>query len=123
MRTQTSSALPLILAALVFLWPIGTGAAKKMRTWLGPTRFLEGSSLPSPRYGHGFTALNGRFYLMGGYGISPVGNFGENRTSYVMRRAAEWREKKRYGPTRERLRDLARPPLVPPPGRGSVPDC
>ena len=50
---------------------IGRGThstASKLRSWIGPDNFFEGI-LPSPRYAHGFTSLNGNLYVFGGSSI------------------------------------------------------
>ncbi len=41
--------------------------ASKLRSWLGPTNFAQGTA-PSRRYGHGFAEVDGSFYVFGGFG-------------------------------------------------------
>ena len=39
----------------------------KLRSWLGPTQFVQGSP-PLARNHHGLAALNDTLYVFGGYG-------------------------------------------------------
>ena len=45
--------------------------ASKLRSWRGPTNFVQGTA-PSKRYGHGFAEIEGEFYVFGGFSTGQL---------------------------------------------------
>ncbi len=62
----------ILLCTVAIAFTLTLCEASKLRSWLGPTNFAQGTA-PSKRYGHGFAEIDGSFYVFGGFGTGQHG--------------------------------------------------